>query len=903
MTSPVLIGRESELDSLRGAYERARGGDPVTVLVTGEAGIGKSRLVSTAVGALPGEPIVLSGGCLELGADGAPYVPFVAVLRDLARKIGRDGVTRLLPSDGTALSDWLPGLGPAPARFGLTRLLEEVLGLLSGIGPAVVVIEDLHWADASSRELFAYLARNLGGSQVLLIGTLRTGELASGHPGRRLFAELGRRADVRRIDVPPLDRRQVADLLAAVDGDSSRAAEVHRRSGGNPLFAEALSTSGEEADLRTLLLDRITALPAGARDLLATLAVAGTALELEDGIGDLAGLDLVVADGDGHRIRHDLIREAVYDSVPPARRRQLHARSAEALAVDSAAVAEHWAAAGEFGRAAAVAWRAAAIAARQYACDEQLHLLELVLAHWSPEIVADRTAVLELAAEAAFAAGRSGVGVEHCTAALAEVTEPQRVARLLGLRGRLRSRMDGTGQDDLRGAIELAPPGPLRSRLLAALAIAGMGSFRHEESRSCATEALAIADELDDDALRAPALLVLAALGNDREMFARARELAARVDDDHTLLTTYQWEADAAERAGQVADAVDLARTGRQVAQRLGRVRSRGSMLAAAQAMCQHWLGQWDEAIEAAEDALADGPPPLYAAFSRLTVTRIALERGDEARFEPLMRQLAEYSRHAHGAAQFLAEFTMLRLTRALGQGELEVAQRVLTDQLDLAVTTWWPEELLRLTVIGTRVQRARRAAAPRDRKLAQDVEQRLAELTEVAHATPATTPVLTAYRLTFDAATLSTWDEAAAKWRELGNPHETAQALVEGAVTALASNNKPGARTRLREAQEIAMRLKARPLLARIGDLVARGGLEDAETPLGNDFGLTRRELDVLAVLVRGRSNSQIAAELFVSVNTVATHVARILAKLGVATRTEAVRRALELGVGTTPR
>jgi DNA-binding CsgD family transcriptional regulator len=238
----------------------------------------------------------------------------------------------------------------------------------------------------------------------------------------------------------------------------------------------------------------------------------------------------------------------------------------------------------------------------------------------------------------------------------------------------------------------------------------------------------------------------------------------------------------------------------------------------------------------------------------------------------------------------------LLRLELALGQGDLDVAHRVLADNFDQA-TTWTPEEVLRFAVLGTRVQRARKAAAPRDRTLSKDSDQRLAELTEIAHRIPVTTPVLAAYRSTFDAGTLPRWDDATVKWRELDYPHETALALTEGAVTALASNNKPGARTRLREAREIADELGAVPLTVRIDALLTRGGI-DVESPRGNDFGLTRRELDVLRILAEGRSNPQIAAELFVSVNTVATHVARILVKLRVATRAEAVRRALESGV-----
>src|SRR5581483_894303 len=161
VVSPTLIGREEEAEALREAYERARLGHPATVLVSGEAGIGKSRLVAAAVAEFDGDPLVLVGSCLELGTEAAPYVPFVAIVRSMARQLGPD---RLRSPGGSVLGDWLPELGPIPAHYVRTRLLEEVLTLVSGVSkdrPVVLVVEDLHWADASSRELFAYLARNL----------------------------------------------------------------------------------------------------------------------------------------------------------------------------------------------------------------------------------------------------------------------------------------------------------------------------------------------------------------------------------------------------------------------------------------------------------------------------------------------------------------------------------------------------------------------------------------------------------------------------------------------------------------------------------------------------------------------------------------------------------------------
>ncbi|GAA3224894.1 ATP-binding protein [Nonomuraea helvata] len=196
--SPRFVGRARELAVLGDALARARAGASSTVLVGGEAGVGKTRLIREFTDRAD-DVLVLVGGCLELGTEGLPFAPFTAVLRGLVRELGRDGVAALVPGGTTrGLARLLPEFGE-PDKDGpeaRARLFEQVLGLLERLAeerPALLIVEDAHWADRSTRDLLSFLVRyQPSAAGLLIVVTYRTDELHRTHRCGRLLAELGR---------------------------------------------------------------------------------------------------------------------------------------------------------------------------------------------------------------------------------------------------------------------------------------------------------------------------------------------------------------------------------------------------------------------------------------------------------------------------------------------------------------------------------------------------------------------------------------------------------------------------------------------------------------------------------------------------------------------------------------
>jgi predicted ATPase len=212
--SAVLVGRESELGQLRDALKRARAGEPVAVLVGGEAGVGKTRLVEEFTGyATTGDARVLVGQCLELGEDGLPFAPFAGILRALLRT---DGPAAFAGYE-QELARLLPELGPAGQPGDSPGHLFDVIGALferlAAECPLVLVVEDLHWADRSTRDLIRFLVRSSRAARALLVGTYRSDELHRGHPLRAFLADLDRVRVAERLDLDRLDRDGTAAIL------------------------------------------------------------------------------------------------------------------------------------------------------------------------------------------------------------------------------------------------------------------------------------------------------------------------------------------------------------------------------------------------------------------------------------------------------------------------------------------------------------------------------------------------------------------------------------------------------------------------------------------------------------------------------------------------------------------
>jgi DNA-binding CsgD family transcriptional regulator/tetratricopeptide (TPR) repeat protein len=728
-----FVGRDTELAALETAVAEATAGRPAAVLVGGEAGVGKSRLVRELAHEQRGGPArVLVGNCVEVAEGELPYAPVVGALRALSADLEADELDELIGPARPALERLLPDLAggdgtPLTGDIGQARLFELLLGFLGRAGssrPLVLVIEDLHWADASTRDLVSFLVRSTTSERLALIGTYRSDDLHRRHPLRPLLAELDRAPRVRRVTLAPFSRAEFADHVASIAGDLPGAQvieELYERSEGNAfLTEELLAGSSGPGDLpesvRDAMLVRLERLSELAQQVVRVAAAAGRRVDhrllaavagvdettLFGALREAVAAQVLVPDSSdrSYEFRHALLRETAYEDLLPGEREGLHVALARVLdaqpelAADGTGVAAelayHWFAAYEFDLALPASVTAgkeatmvAAHTEAQRHFERALELYSRVPAERRGDL--DEVELLRLAADAAYLSGSNERPAALVRRALGMVDEEADPSRTAVLTARLGEYLFDSGSTDealamAARATALMPDAPTaeRAQLLAAEARLFMSKDRWEEAGARAEQAIAIAREVGADAAEASALATLTAAvleTGDYDGAAasaeRGRALAMKIGDVAETGRGYVNGSEALDQAGRLEEAIALTLEGIEHMREAGLLRVHGVLLMAEAAARMLKLGRVDEAVALAEDALTLAPTGGRAVFLHQDLALAALHRGDvdAARLHKSIGGLGDME-----GSQWLGPATMIDAQLLLAEGDAAAA-------------------------------------------------------------------------------------------------------------------------------------------------------------------------------------------------------------------------------------
>jgi DNA-binding CsgD family transcriptional regulator/type II secretory pathway predicted ATPase ExeA/tetratricopeptide (TPR) repeat protein len=922
-----LIGRDDERERLSDALERCRSGRGGLVLVTGESGVGKSRLVAELLRGWDGRRL----GVTAVPGAGA-YEPLLALMGARHAGPARDAVG-------------------GPAGRVVAALREAFAG-----EPTVLLLDDLHLADSATLDALPLLAQAMEAHPVLMVGVYRSDELPRGHALRRMRAELRRQHRLVEIALRPLTEDQTGELLAALlEGTPARrlVSAVHARSDGLPFFVEELAAALSAGDgletgsgaldlaaqatlpLPESVLDAVLARTAALRehhadaveyaatlgvhvDLPALVALVGAAQA--DALLD-AGL-LLEFEGDVAVFRHALVREALYRSIPWARRRGRHERVAELLGergAPAAVVAEHW-----IGAHAPHLARPLLLAAAERHCAghgyrDAAALAARALSLWPEgEQPDERLAAVERLADCAELSGDPAsalpiwVDLAHRHRAAGEPAKAacahRRAANAAELVGDLaRATAERTAAGDAF-ADAGAPAEAAVERLILAEQLRSAG--RMTEALERAVEAAKAAATVGRRDIEAHALALQgalrSALGDGRRGVELARaglQLALSEGLADTASHTYYVLAEALENAADYAGAVEAYESAFELCRMQGQAEF-AQICYVCMSPAARLMGEWDRTLAICAEVLADGS-------SSVLTRRVAEEesglitalRGDARRARGPLRRAAEFGQ-ANGifglevgatwGLAVVAELeddergtrdTVARLLDRCGSTEechyalpaLRWAATFLAGCADvdgvstchrvvatLATRNGSPKVLSALAHVGGELAMAEREADRATGQFARSVEL-LSGITA---------------------------------------PYEQAHTELRWGQACAFAGDRSAAVATVTTAYRTAHRLRAKPLALRCATALVEMG-EQVDRRLGRlaaralePAGLTRREQEVLRHLVEGRTNREIAAALFLSTRTVDMHVRNLLTKLDCSSRTAAVRRASALGL-----
>jgi DNA-binding CsgD family transcriptional regulator len=968
-----LIGRSVELGALQQRLDdatTARGAG--AVVLSGDAGVGKTRLLGElARRADAGGLITLIGHCIDFGDVGMPYVAFseafgrlVAERPELADPLLAEfpPIARLMPTQRVIGA---PAAAPDD-RVERGALFEAVLGALTSLAertPVLLIAEDVHWADQSTRELVGFLLARLRDQRIALIVSYRSDDLHRRHPLRRTVAEWARLPRVERLHLPPLDQDEVRELIRSLNAEPMAEPEVRRiidRSEGNAFFAEELVAAAVDcagtdmlpAELADLLLVRLDRLSDDARHVIRVAAVAGRRVshallaevaDVPDGVLDAAlheAIDAHILEPRGeadYGFRHALLAEAVYDDLLPGERVRLHSAYAVTLAktVDGTAaeLARHARESHDLPTAYEASIRAGHEAITVGAPQEAMRQYETALELGAALSIdaSDLSRLVIDASEAAYTAGHPHRAFQLVQAQLEQVPDdldPMLRAKLLYTIATASLGVDDVEFDVLGAtseALRLVPADPaskFRARTAALHARAAMERNRNDEAERWATEAVQTARELGRPEAAADAYTTLAVLrrragdpATAASGLAQAAQQALAAGETRAEFRSRYNLAGLYYDQGDLDRALEAYESNAERAREVGRPWMGYALESRVTASIVRYVrGDWDASADLAR-VDGESPPALAEAMLAAAGLAVSAGRGEAAAGDMLARLRPWWRRD--GLVAILSGGAAIDLY--VGDGRVEAALEV-HDDLVAVLSELWQQpwflgriRLSSLSIAGLASGVTTRPAAGRAEWVERGRVLVEAGRNTVDHAQPfggriGVEGIAWQARLEAEWARLR-WlgdveppdvDEHIALWQravdgfDYGHVFEQARSRARLAAVLRAAGRAAESAEQARLAREVAQRLGAAPLLAELRLLGSPRGAAHA----AGSTALTQREHEVLGLIAQGRTNRQIARQLYISEKTVSVHVSNILAKLGVGGRTEAAAVARREGL-----
>lgn len=932
-----MVGRDHDLGQLRRAFDRASAGVPSAVLIEGEAGIGKTRLLREIQSDVGSQADIHVGRCLDLGSARSAYGPLTGILRSMVEGLGIEEARAAVGVGAEALRMLVPEIGegavvrdstsPDALRDAVATLMETA----AERAPQVLVIEDLHWADDSTLVMLSFLLRTLQDGRVLLLITCRSDDVRRGDAVSRFIAETTRARVIERLRLQRLDETATRQLVEQLTGGTLSDAALERlmeRAEGVPFFIEEVASCAAgplPESLRDMLLVRFDQLDDDARHVV-RVASGGEGMLSHSLLAELAALPderldeairaavrsgILSVDDDQYSFRHALLREAVHDDLLPGERARLHRAYAESLEAranrldrcDRSSLAHHWSLAQVPDRALVAAVAAMQEARNRFAFASAARFGELALELWEQVPGAETVAgvshvrlmrqlgsILRNAGEAE----RALAVAERALAEADETIDPAEHARLLRDKGLFLANLGLPGAVELfLAALEIidrtVDDDQLHATLLNALAGRYMLASTPREAIITATRALEVATRAEDAReisiahnLRGTCRTYLGQLDDAFADYREAARFAPRSNGGAELRYHVNY-SDMLALLGRHREAFEMAEAGVVRARELGVERTSGTLMVHNMVEPLLSLGDIDEAVRRLATVPVGRPQVLNDQYVVLTRIRVLAWQGkvDEAErmreeWMPSLRRTGELERQAW------YRIIENEIALAIARGEWSEA-------LDAVVAMSEDSGFVLLHAYRMLLESGWIVAEVRGRGRSTDAAVRAirrywAELPPTVRAEGWTTMLEALLDPSLDALRSAV---VAADDRD-------APAILRGvtrlelARTLLQSGERSQAQAVLADAVDVAEAIGHVPLQLSIAAFGRASGLVAGDRA-ADDLELTSRERQVLELIAEGLSNRQIGERLFISAKTASVHVSAILRKLGVATRTEA--------------